>query len=132
EDDDLCVELTRSILVDRGFADDLTVIAGSMDDAATALLDVAIDLVLADLTLPDAYGLDVIRRCRALAPNVPFIVLTGCDDLELALDALTIAAEDYLVKSEFDDEKLMRAIRYSLARSQAQRQLRTTLEELEE
>ncbi len=132
EDDDLCVDLTRSILVDRGFAYELTLIAGSMAEASTLLGEGAIDLVLADLTLPDAYGLDVVRRCHALAPNVPIIVLTGCSDIELALEALTIGAEDYLIKSEFDDEKLMRAIRYSLARSQAQRQLRATLNELEE
>jgi DNA-binding response OmpR family regulator len=119
EDDDLCVDLTRSILVDRGFASELTVIAGSMAEASTALGVGVIDVVLADLTLPDAYGLDVVRRCHALAPNVPIIVLTGCSDIELALEALTIGAEDYLIKSEFDDEKLMRAIRYSLARSLA-------------
>jgi signal transduction histidine kinase len=132
EDDSLCVELTRAILVDRGFAHELTMIAGSMDEAANALQCLDIDVVLADLTLPDAYGLDVIHRCRTIDPNVPIIVLTGNDDMELALEALAIGAEDYLVKAEFDDEKLMRSIRYSLARAQSQRQLRATLEQLEE
>lgn len=132
EDDELCVDLTRSILVDRGFPEEHTFIAATMAGATAALRRGGVDVVLADLTLPDAYGLDVIRRCRDVAPNVPIIVLTGCTDIELALEALTIGAEDYLIKSEFDDEKLMRAIRYSLARSQAQQELRSTLEALEE
>ena len=132
EDDDLAVELTRAILIDKGFASERTVTASSMREAAVALRGGGIDLVLADLTLPDAYGLEVIRRCRAIAPNVPIIVLTGCTDIELALEALTIGAEDYLIKSEFDDDALTRAIRYSLARSHAQQQLRSTLDELGE
>ena len=44
-----------------------------MAGATAALRRGGVDVVLADLTLPDAYGLDVIRRCRAVAPNVPII-----------------------------------------------------------
>jgi signal transduction histidine kinase len=44
---------------------------------------------------------------------------------------LANGAQDYLIKGEFDDEDLMRAIRYSLARSRAEFQLRATLHALE-
>ncbi|HUP72006.1 MAG TPA: ATP-binding protein [Acidimicrobiales bacterium] len=132
EDDDLFVELTRLILTERGFAGHRTLVAGSIADATLLLRSRQFDLILADLSLPDAYGLEVVRQCRALAPDVPIIVLTACRDVELALEALAQGAQDYLVKGEFNDEDLLRAIRYAFARSHAEAELRATLHALEE
>jgi two-component system, sensor histidine kinase and response regulator len=131
EDDDVFVDLTRVILAERGFAEDRTLVAGSIADASHLLRSEEVDLILADLSLPDADGLEVVRSCRELAPHLPIIVLTACRDVELALDALANGAQDYLIKGEFDDEDLMRAIRYSLARARAELQLRATLHALE-
>jgi signal transduction histidine kinase len=132
EDDDLFVELTQLILAERGFADHHQLVAGTMAEATELLGANAIDLILADLTLPDAYGLDVVRHCLELTPDIPIIVLTACRDVELALEALAKGAQDYLVKGEFDDDGLVRAIRYAFARSRAEAELRSTLHELEE
>jgi signal transduction histidine kinase len=131
EDDDVFAELTQTILAMRGFAADRTLIAGSIADASLLLRSDPVDLILADLSLPDAYGLDVVGRCRELAPHVPIIVLTANRDIDLALEALAQGAQDYLIKGEFDDEDLMRAIRYSLARSGAEAEVRSTLHALE-
>lgn len=132
EDDEIFVELTRLILIERGFADHRTLVAGSIADATPLLHEGDVDLILADLSLPDAYGLEVVRQCRDLAPGVPIIVLTACRDVELALDALEKGAQDYLIKGEFNDEDLLRAIRYAFARSRAAAELRATLRALEE
>jgi signal transduction histidine kinase len=132
EDDELFVELTQLILAERGFEEDHQLVAGSMAEACDLLCAHAIDLILADLTLPDAYGLEVVRRCLELKPDIPIIVLTACRDLELALEALAKGAQDYLVKGEFDDDGLVRAIRYAFARSRAEAELRSTLHDLEE
>jgi two-component system sensor histidine kinase UhpB len=39
-----------------------------------------VDVVLLDMGLPDARGLDTMRQAHAMAPNVPLIVLTRLDD----------------------------------------------------
>jgi len=132
EDDDTFVAMTRLILAERGFADHRTLVAGSIADATSMLQSGDIDLILADLSLPDAYGLEVVRECHDLAPDVPIIVLTANRDVELALAALEKGAQDYLIKGEFDDEDLLRAIRYAFARSHAAAELRATLHALEE
>ncbi|MEO5840398.1 MAG: ATP-binding protein [Acidimicrobiales bacterium] len=132
EDDEIFVAMTRLILTERGFADHRTLIAGSIADATPLLRAGDVDLILADLSLPDAYGLEVVRECRDLAPGVPIIVLTACRDVELALSALEKGAQDYLIKGEFNDEDLLRAIRYAFARSHAAAELRSTLHALEE
>ena len=50
--------------------------------------DDAVDIILLDLGLPDAQGLEAVRRAHAAAPRVPLVVLTGLDDETLALEAL--------------------------------------------
>src|SRR5689334_22350429 len=62
EDDEIFVAMTRVILTERGFADHRTLIAGSIADATQMLQAGDVDLILADLSLPDAYGLEVVRE----------------------------------------------------------------------
>ena len=132
EDDETFVELTRLILTERGFTDHRTLVAGSIAEATLLLRTRQVDLILADLSLPDAFGLEVVRQCRDSAPGVPIIVLTANRDVELALEALEKGAQDYLTKGEFNDEDLLRAIRYAFARSHAAAKLQATLHALEE
>jgi DNA-binding response OmpR family regulator len=65
-----------------------------MKDAEKRLAECKVDLILLDLGLPDAQGLDAVRRAHAAAPLVPLVVLTGLDDESLALEALHEGAED--------------------------------------
>ena len=76
----------------------------------------AIDLVLLDLGLPDAEGLEGVVKVRALAPGVPVVVLTGLADRVVAIEAVRLGADDYLVKGEVDSEGVARAIGYALER----------------
>jgi DNA-binding response OmpR family regulator len=66
------------------------------------------DLLLLDLSLPDASGLDVLREIRAadgvtsrFDPNLPVIVFTGHGAEEERVRGLEIGADDYLVKPLF-------------------------------
>ncbi|RZS39120.1 DNA-binding response OmpR family regulator [Herbihabitans rhizosphaerae] len=55
------------------------------------------DLVLLDLGLPDADGLDVLRKLRRLA-RTPVVVLTARGDERTVVRGLRLGADDYLVK----------------------------------
>jgi CheY-like chemotaxis protein len=91
-------------------------------DAVTRLSDVTPDSVTAascallDLSLPDASGLAALHALRAMSAELPIIVLTGFDDLEVGLSAIGQGAEDYLVKNYVDGDSLQRAIRYAVER----------------
>ena len=74
------------------------------------------DIVLLDLGLPDADGLESLQTVRAVAPRVPVVVLTGRDDEALAVQALNEGAQDYLVKGQIDARGLRRALRYAMER----------------
>src|SRR2546425_6642117 len=56
-------------------------------------------VVLLDLSLPDAQGLEIVRRIHAADADVPLVVLSNRDDEEMALQAVREGAQDYLLKS---------------------------------
>ncbi len=77
------------------------------------------DVILLDLSLPDAQGIETLVRTHAGAGGVPIVVLTGLDDEALAIRALREGAQDYLVKGQVDGSLLVRAMRYAAERKRA-------------
>lgn len=91
-----------------------------MSDAEAHLAKGAVDIVLLDMGLPDAHGIDTVRRARAVAPNVPLIVLTGLEDEALAGEAMKEGAQDYLIKGQIENRALPRALRHAIERQRMQ------------
>jgi diguanylate cyclase (GGDEF)-like protein/PAS domain S-box-containing protein len=87
-----------------------------LSDAELHLAGHSVDMILLDLGLPDAQGLDAVRRAHAFASRVPLVVLTGLDDEALATQALQEGAQDYLVKGQIDARGLKRSLRYAVER----------------
>lgn len=88
----------------------------SMAEAERYLSQNSVDIILLDLGLPDAQGLEAVRRARLAAPRVPLVVLTGLDDQLLATQALQEGAQDYLIKGQVELRLLLRALRYAVER----------------
>jgi PAS domain S-box-containing protein len=82
------------------------------------------EIVLLDLSLPDAQGLDTLTALQPHASHLPIIVITGMNDEEMALNAMHAGAQDYLVKGQIDGELLARTLRYSIERRQADEYIR--------
>jgi two-component system, NarL family, sensor histidine kinase UhpB len=74
------------------------------------------DVVLLDLGLPDAQGLDTFRTFHRQVPDVPILVLTGLNDMSVGLLAIQEGAQDYVLKREIESSLLSRAIRYAMER----------------
>ncbi|RPI59737.1 MAG: response regulator, partial [Planctomycetaceae bacterium] len=54
--------------------------------------------VMLDLSLPDSHGIETIERLSRIDPSLPIIVMTGLDDADVAAQAISRGAQDYLQK----------------------------------
>jgi DNA-binding NtrC family response regulator len=83
-------------------------LAGSLEEARAQLLDPALDVVLVDLFLGNASGLDVLDLVAREGLEVEVIVMTGHASIESAVGCMRRGAFDYLAKP-FDDVHRVRA-----------------------
>lgn len=97
---------------------------GRLDGGLECLAENGIDVVLLDLNLPDSLGLETLSKTRAQDADVPIVVVTALDDPELAVEATTADAQDYLVKGRWDGALLRASIRYAIERKRVEQALR--------
>ncbi len=88
-------------------------------------------LVLLDLSLGDSNRLETFILTMAAAGDVPIVVLSGSDDVDLAVETVRLGAQDYLVKGHVDNQLLIRSMQYACERQRVQLQLRRAHDELE-
>ena len=97
----------------------------AVDSGAEALRhldDAHPDLVLLDLRLPDASGLDLLAQIRAIDAELPVILMTAYSSVDDAVEAMRRGASDYLAKP-LDFEKLRLLVDGLLARRKREREL---------
>ncbi|HET6147623.1 MAG TPA: sigma-54 dependent transcriptional regulator [Polyangia bacterium] len=95
--------------------------AGSGAEARRALAARERDLVITDLQMPDASGLDVLAECKALHPETQVVVVTAYATAETAIAAMKAGAYDYLVKP-FKLDEVGLVVERALERRQLMRQ----------
>ncbi|AKU94428.1 diguanylate cyclase/phosphodiesterase (GGDEF & EAL domains) with PAS/PAC sensor(s) [Labilithrix luteola] len=92
-------------------------------EAIEALRQGKFFVVITDLWLPDATGLEAVRGLAAAAPSVPLIVLSGSGDEAIAVEAVKLGAQDYLLKQRLNRYDLERAVRYAIERKRTEQRL---------
>jgi len=82
----------------------------------SAIAERHFDLVLIDLSLPDSRGLPSIEKIISLNNDIPVVALTGFMDQRLALSAIKIGVQDYLVKGDYNEHVLEKTFSYAIER----------------
>lgn len=82
------------------------------------------DAALLDMGLPDCRGIETVKRFIAAAPQLPVVVLTGVDDDDTGLAALSVGAQDYLVKGNLVGPQLHRSLSHAIERKLIEARLR--------
>ncbi len=119
EDDDEDALIVSDLLL--GAWPTLTIDRATTLAGAHEALTGEIECVLLDLNLPDALGLEAVRRLGEAQPEMPVVVLTGDTDEQRGIQALGEGAQDYLIKGTISGHSLARAIRHSVQRKLADR-----------
>ena len=97
-------------------AEDIEVIATATDgaEAVDRAAELAPDVILMDLSMPELGGLEATRRIHERDPEARIVVLTSFSDRERILEAIDAGAIGYLLKDAEPDE-LFRGIRAAAA-----------------
>ncbi len=104
-------------------------IVDSEKDFIRALREFAPDVILSDFSMPQFDGMEALRLAKELAPDIPFIFVSGTLGEEYAIRALKNGATDYVVKSNL--VRLSAAVERALAEAKVLRGRRQTEAALE-
>ncbi len=83
--------------------------------AEAALLNAGYSMILLDLGLPDADGLELLKSARRQGVDTPVLIITARDRLDDRVAGLDFGADDYLVKP-FEKRELLARMRALLRR----------------
>ena len=114
EDDYLIIEACIKDIPDKAFVIDWCY---EYDEALKRIEEGSYNIYFIDYLLGARTGLELLREAIAMGCEDPLVLLTGIGNRDVDVQAMTIGAVDYLVKSEINTEKLERSIRYALERS---------------
>ena len=103
DDDAAFAELTAEFLEQRDPR--ITVVTVSRTEAGIErLAEGDIDCVVSDYDMPGENGIDFLERVRERYPRLPFILFTGKGSEEIASEAVSAGATDYLQKERGTDQ----------------------------
>lgn len=110
DDEPNTLEVLQRNLSSQGFT---TFTAASVSDALLLLKSTPVDLVITDLKMPGASGLNLVRHVRENLKDTEVLMITGYASVEGAVEAIKTGAEGYLAKP-FTDEELLSAVKEAL------------------
>jgi DNA-binding NtrC family response regulator len=98
---------------------------------ANRYIEEPIDLVISDYRMGEHSGMDLLRFWRTRRPGVPFIMVTAYGNVDSAVEAMKLGAQDYLNKP-VNPEELLILVQRSLAASSRERTIEQLRERLDE
>ncbi len=121
DDDPAVRNVLAKVLQSRGWR---VLLASSGADAIDAYARDQADIVLLDVQLGDFDGVEVLRRLRETDPDVTVVMLSGMENVEIAVAAMREGAENYLSKP-FDAEHLCVSLDRALEKSHLRRRVKS-------
>jgi len=88
------------------------------------------DVVSLDYSLPDATGEDVLDKIKELSPETRVIVISGQEDVKVAINLLKKGAYDYIVKDEDTKDRLWNSIQHLRENADLKKEIEVLKEEV--
>lgn len=124
DDDPAMVQVVSDICSECG----LSPVAYSSGDKALAMIDtLKPDLVLTDVRMEGAGGMEILEGCKERLPGIPVIMITANKQLQGGVDAMKAGAYDYIAKP-FKVDELRLSIQRALEHHTERREIKTLRE----
>jgi len=105
DDDRMILKALALTLTEAGYS----VETADSGTSAVSILDARLfDLVITDLVMDEIDGIGVLKKAKEKNPETSVIILTGYGDLNSAVKALRLEADDYLLKPAEPEEIIVR------------------------
>lgn len=88
------------------------------------------ELIISDHKMPQMTGVELLRAIRENDKDVPFIMITGYADVDMAIQALRLGADDF-IKKPYDPDELLAAVQRALAARELKRENRRLRRQIE-
>ena len=111
DDESTYLNLMKEFLNQEGYSNVLT--EQNPLNVLPLLQRTDIDLILLDIFMPEMNGLDLLEKIYADYPNIPVIVVTAVDEVQIALKAIKLGAYEFITKPP-DTDRLLLTIRRAL------------------
>lgn len=95
-DDEKSIRITLQKILEK--EDFITHTARTLESAKAIIDEKVIDVIFADICLPEASGLDIINYLNEQKLKIPVIMITGQPDIKTAANAVRLGAYDYIIK----------------------------------
>ena len=110
DDDPFILKAIGPALEDKGYQ---VSTAAAGEEAIEIMAEKAFDLVITDLIMQSIDGIDVLKKAKKIDAEMMVMVLTGFGDMNSAIDALRLGADDYMLKPCELEEYLLQSIKLS-------------------
>jgi DNA-binding NtrC family response regulator len=107
DDDMICLEMTRQLLEMQGCTDVrvFTTTADFLNNLTEEPLAVFLDYNMDNLN-----GIEVLKKIKRFNPDIFVVMVSGQDNISIAVNSLKYGAFDYIVKSDITEELLGRVL----------------------
>ncbi|UCD65332.1 MAG: sigma 54-interacting transcriptional regulator [Deltaproteobacteria bacterium] len=119
-DDEESLRLTFEMLLKRAGYGSVTGVS-SFDDAVFAIEKENFDLIISDIVLQGASGIDLLRQVKEMGKTCPVVMITGYPNIETAAEAVRLGAFDYVPKP-VKKEELLKIVALALEKQELQKE----------
>ena len=95
DDDTSVLETTAVLLREHGYS---VIACKNAKDAIVKLRENKVDVVLTDIRMPEASGIELLEEVRSINMDIPVILMSAYAELDIAISAMGKGAFDFIVK----------------------------------
>ena len=105
EDDELIIKTVEHKLLKEGYE---VLISRNGKDAINLIEETEVDLIITDIMMPFASGIEMLSALKNLKKQIPVIMLSSMGQEDVILEAFQMGAADFMVKPFSPNELILR------------------------